>query len=346
MSAPMLFEFSTLPYAPQDKLDAWREQSRLAEIVSGSCGVSDESVLDSEFVGIHANQIMIGTMNYTVKFHGDSISYDAIRCKKRIREDGFDHYAFRTSRSSVWRASKFDSVESVQPHQVAVADLTQPYQINVGAGSFVAVIVPRRMIPFDLAARHGAVMGGTIATLASQYLNTLSTNLRGVTAAEIPSIAQATLGMLTAMLMPTPDNLREAQSELKVEMFERVKEHINAHLASPELSVESICKNVGLSRASLYRLFSENNLGVSEYIKLARLRKIYAILSSPDGRKQRLPNIAYQYGFYDVPSLTRDFRKYFGSSPKDVQYSIWGANTVRKAPSGALTNDYWSWHYA
>ncbi|SMF99575.1 MULTISPECIES: AraC family transcriptional regulator [Burkholderia] len=345
MSDPVFFEFSTSPYSSSDKLDAWRDQNVLAQVVPGNRGISNDSTIDSHFHGIHVNQLMIGNVTYTTKYQDDPVSYDAIRCDKRIREDGFDHYFFRTSKENAWRASKFDSVEHVLPHQIAIADLTKPYQVEVHAGSFVVLMVPRKLIPFDLSERHGTVVSGTLAALTSQYLHSLVTKLQDISAAEVPNVAQATLGMLTAMLMPTKDNLHQAQSELKVEMFGRIKKYIAANLASPALSVESICKEVGLSRASLYRLFAENNLGVNEYIKVARLRKIYLILSMQGEPKRRLSDIAYQYGFYSVSTLTRDFKKYFGFTPKEIQSAVWGANLKMRERSDRTARDYKGWHY-
>ncbi|WLE59887.1 helix-turn-helix domain-containing protein [Burkholderia plantarii] len=55
----------------------------------------------------------------------------------------------------------------------------------------------------------------------------------------------------------------------------------------------------------------------------------------PEGRKLRLTDIAYQYGFADVPSMTRDFRKHFGCSPKGVQHAMWGHAVRRCDRSGS-----------
>jgi AraC-like DNA-binding protein len=345
MSNPNLFEFSTSAYPASEKFDAWREQNKLAGVVPAEAGAHRESTFDSQFIGLHINQLRLGALEYTTKFESDPMSYEAIRCMRYIREDGFDHYYFRSSRTTAWRGSKFDRADQAQPFEIGVADLTQPYQVEIRAGSAVIVIVPRELIPFDLSKGHGTIVRGTLAVLTSQYLYALAAHLREISAQEIAHVGQATLGMLTAMLMPTQDNLRQVQSEVKIEMFQRIKDCINEHLESPSLNVDSICKTAGLSRASLYRLFSANNIGVNEYIKVARLRRIYSALSAPSAKSLRLSDLAERYGFYSMPAMTRDFKRYFGYTPRDVQQGAVGMAGEARVVSPYLVRDFRSWHY-
>ncbi len=346
MSNPNLFEFSTSAYPASEKFEAWREQNKLAGVVPAQAGMHRDSTFDSHFLGLHINQLRLGALEYTTKFESDPMSYEAIRCMRYIREDGFDHYYFRTSKTNAWRGSKFDRVDQAQPYEVGIADLTQPYQVDIRAGSVMMVIVPRDLIPFDLSKWHGTIVRSTLATLTSQYLFMLAQHIREISVQESANIGQATLGMLTAMLMPTQDNLRQVQSEIKVEMFQRIKECINNHLESPSLNVDSICKTAGLSRASLYRLFSANNIGVNEYIKVARLRRIYSALSAPAAKSLRLSDLAYRYGFYSMPAMTRDFKRYFGYTPREVQYGAVGFTGEARVISPHLVRDFRSWHYA
>ncbi len=95
-------------------------------------------------------------------------------------------------------------------------------------------------------------------------------------------------------------------------MFNRVVHHIERNIESQELSPHSICRQVGISRSQLYRLFVSAG-GVANYIRLRRLMKARAELASPS--RQRISNVAYKYGFTSHAHFSRVFKQYFGCTP-------------------------------
>ncbi|WP_157379650.1 helix-turn-helix domain-containing protein [Burkholderia ubonensis] len=341
MHNPMIFEFSTLNYATQEKLDAWRDQNRLADVNPRKAGTS---MLDSNFLGIHINQIMFGSLTHIANLQSDFIRYDAIRSRRNIQQDGCDHYYFRTSAVHAWQANIHGHSVQVLPNQIAIIDLSKPCQVEIQAGNVVILMIPRNVIPFDISNRGDAIITNTLATLFSQYLHTLASKIRDISSAEAPGIAQATLGMLVAALMPNQDNLRQTQEYFSTEIFNKIKKYIDVNLKSPSLRVEKICKDMGLSRARLYRIFAENGTGVAEYIKLARLRKIYSILLVPATEKPRLSDLAYQYGFYSTSALSKDFKRSFGCTPNEIQHSAWNSLTIEDECPYGISHDFKHWH--
>lgn len=95
-------------------------------------------------------------------------------------------------------------------------------------------------------------------------------------------------------------------------MFNRVVLHIERNIESPELSPQSICRHIGISRSQLYRLFV-NAGGVANYIRLCRLMKARAELTSTS--RQRIASVAYKYGFTSHAHFSRVFKQYFGYTP-------------------------------
>ena len=95
-------------------------------------------------------------------------------------------------------------------------------------------------------------------------------------------------------------------------MFNRVVLHIERNIESQELSPQSICRHVGISRSQLYRLFVDAG-GVANYIRLCRLMKARAELTSAS--RQRIANVAYKYGFTSHAHFSRVFKQYFGYTP-------------------------------
>jgi AraC-like DNA-binding protein len=95
-------------------------------------------------------------------------------------------------------------------------------------------------------------------------------------------------------------------------MFTRVVQYIERNIESPELSPQSICRRVGISRSQLYRLFVSAG-GVANYIRLSRLLKARAELAS--SARQRISNVAYKYGFTSHAHFSRVFKQHFGCTP-------------------------------
>jgi len=100
----------------------------------------------------------------------------------------------------------------------------------------------------------------------------------------------------------------------------RVKRYIEQNLGSTALSPEMICRNVGVSRSQLYRLFSGND-GVSRYIRTRRLLKARAVLLAS---AERVSNVAFALGFSSHAHFSRVFKQQFGYAP--------GNMLVRAAP--------------
>lgn len=74
----------------------------------------------------------------------------------------------------------------------------------------------------------------------------------------------------------------------------------------------------GLSRAQLYRL-TEPMGGVMKYVKELRLERCMSCLKHPDYMRHSIAEIAYKWGFNDVGTFTRSFKKHYQILPSDVR---------------------------
>jgi len=98
-----------------------------------------------------------------------------------------------------------------------------------------------------------------------------------------------------------------------------------------------LCRELGMSRSSLYRLL-ECEGGVAQYIQRLRLLESLAQLSDPSNRKP-IAVIADELGLIDPSSFSRAFRRQFGISPTDARE----AAQAGLAPSIAQTRqDAWN----
>ena len=86
-------------------------------------------------------------------------------------------------------------------------------------------------------------------------------------------------------------------------------DYISAHLEE-DLSVSTLCRKFGVSRAELYKL-SKSYMpdGIAEFIKNARLTRAAELLKKTDEPVWR---IAESTGFFDKDYFLRLFKKKYG----------------------------------
>ena len=104
---------------------------------------------------------------------------------------------------------------------------------------------------------------------------------------------------------------------IDVGRLERIRQTVRAHLQSPLLGPQMLCRHVGMSRSNLYRLL-ESEGGVASYIQRHRLMEARSRLSDIRNT-QSIAAMAHDLCFTDSSSFSRAFRAMFGLSPGDVR---------------------------
>jgi AraC-like DNA-binding protein len=98
-----------------------------------------------------------------------------------------------------------------------------------------------------------------------------------------------------------------------------VKAWIEQHLADPDLSLEKVAKNNGISLRHLHYLFRLTEMSVSEWIWDRRLQRCYDVLTRRELRSLSVTAVAYQLGFSSSSHFSTAFRRKFGISPSDLR---------------------------
>ena len=95
----------------------------------------------------------------------------------------------------------------------------------------------------------------------------------------------------------------------------RIMTVINGNLDNPELNVEMLSTEVGLSRAQLHRKMKElTGISTGEFIRNIRLKKAAELLAE---KKINVSQIAYIVGFSSQTHFSTTFRKFYGISPTE-----------------------------
>ncbi|MDR2476055.1 MAG: response regulator, partial [Bacteroidales bacterium] len=95
--------------------------------------------------------------------------------------------------------------------------------------------------------------------------------------------------------------------------MERLENYIKEKISDPNLSVETISRDIGISRSQLQRkLKSLINQNPNEYIKSIRLRHAAWLLST---QKLSISDVTYATGFSSLSHFSSSFKDFYGMPP-------------------------------
>ncbi|MBN3769427.1 MULTISPECIES: helix-turn-helix domain-containing protein [Burkholderia] len=310
------FRFSLQDYLPAERLEAWQTQYSIAEF---ALTTPIDPKIDYQFIGYTLGNISVGKWTY---HHPGSaavpLSYALNRSAAFIRRDGMDNYSFNLRDAGSVRGEIDGRPVFVQPGDILVVDQARPYHREIQAGDAVTLLVARDMLPSLPSSVHGTIFSGGISQLLDSYLRSLLDKIGTLSQSEALHAEQATLSLVKAMLSPTAQEISNARNELLSTLYVKIKEYIRQNLESPDLSPDRICKEIGISRSSLYRLFEQDG-GVANYIRKRRLLAIHRALMSPESPRHRIGDLAYRYGFNSNTQLSRAFKLEFGHAPSETR---------------------------
>ena len=98
-------------------------------------------------------------------------------------------------------------------------------------------------------------------------------------------------------------------------LMERVMNYMNEHLADPDLNVEKLTADVGISRAQLHRKLKEiAGVSAGEFIRNLRLEQAARLIEEG---QINITQVAYSVGFNNQTHFSTVFKKHYGMSPSE-----------------------------
>lgn len=101
----------------------------------------------------------------------------------------------------------------------------------------------------------------------------------------------------------------------------RVKRFIARNLRLKNLGPEMIAQAFGISTRYLHKVFADEEETITRHIRSERLRACQRALADPACDGFSITDIALQWGFYDLPHMTRCFREAYGITPREFRRS-------------------------
>jgi len=304
--------FSTRDLALGDQFAAW--QAYLAPLIDVRLpdGVSAEAGFPADHTAWNLGSMLV--VQQSVPAH----SY--ARSAAKLRSNSIDHWhivLLRTGRSWTEVDGK---VSEGGPGKVELRSLGHPFRGRATDTQSLSFYMPRELF-LDTAVvndiKNNMVFSDTYINLLIDYLGSIETKLTSMTAPDLPRVVQSTRDMLVTCLSSPTGNTGPEKPQSNLALMERVRRFVQRNLSSQNLTPDTICRELGISRTRLYQLF-ESSGGVLHYIQKRRLFSAHVALSDSVNRQQIL-EIATAVGFTSAAHFSRAFSKEFGYTPREAR---------------------------
>lgn len=195
--------------------------------------------------------------------------------------------------------------------------LAHPHAVNLEEEGALLLFMPRGGVhEADAVDRPDAAIDGGLLALLGDMMLALANRLPTLDGRALHHAVEAMAGVFSG-IAAAPGPAPTSAPAGKLTLVERARRLIRARLADDELSPELICRELGVSRSRLYRLFEPLG-GISSYIRRQRLIQARHALADPQEMRPIMV-IAEQWGFADPSVFSRSFRQEFGVSPRSVR---------------------------
>jgi AraC-like DNA-binding protein len=255
------------------------------------------------------------------------------RAATHIRRDSLDHWVVSVIRRGTRSLRSDDRVVINDPGAPVITSFDRPYETMRDDSAWLQLYIPRDTLPalgqaIDL--MRFRRLDGAMGALLQDYILLLAARTPRLSAAEAARLADATGNMVAACIQPSAELLQQAAPQIELVQLAQIKRLIRHNLGSAMLGPDRLCRQAGVSRSKLYRMFEPFG-GVARFIQSERLARAHAALSDPDDIRS-IGRIAEDVGLFDLSSFGRMFRASFGCSPRELRLTV-ATGTARPAPA-------------
>jgi AraC-like DNA-binding protein len=245
------------------------------------------------------------------------------RTAQTIAKSSIDHYLVQVYQTEGLTSSTEGEDIHVAPGDVWILDLARTSEINETRFKSVNLAIPRSLLePLvkDPDGLHGLKLDRQtpLGCMLSRFLVDLAELAPQMTITEAASVAESTIQLIAGCAGPNIGAKDLVRGGFANATLTALKRFIDDQLSNPSLGVDLLCKQFGMSRASLYRL-SEPLGGIHAYIRQRRLARCFQELVKPAAAVARISQVAFRWGFADEATFSRAFRDAYGLSPSEAR---------------------------
>ena len=298
-------KFDTANFASEDRFDA------VSEMWRGFMTFKDDPRSVGDFF-LRSNFSFIGDVSF---LHGISAPMSFIAAQARDNEPLVTITLLQHGRREYFLGDRLEH-QSTDVVYVTHTDRWGLWDIKEPDDALNLYIPPGRLelAPGQLLRSRAFPTSRPIGAMLRSMLLSYHETLHHSSEVDVGKIADSLCGFLQPILRDEPDCEAAAVVDFRRAAIQRyVEENIADHSMNPE----QLCKQFGVSRATLYRLFDEEE-GIMSYIANRRTQRVREELYRTVPRRGIVRAVAEKYGFYDMTQFNRTFRRHTGTTPGSV----------------------------
>ncbi|MBF0196020.1 MAG: helix-turn-helix domain-containing protein [Magnetococcales bacterium] len=331
--------FSTKELAYEKRFSEWRDSiAALFDVSQPNSRLSDNfnATVKSSLL---SQDVMLARC--------DTVEQRWQRSVLRFAEDGLDHYLIQVQLDGKQCVSRGQKESWCSAGNLMIIDLAEKHDAyNIGKFSNFSVIVSRHMLSpllLNPDSQEGRVLSAKqpLVNLAVEHMKSLEKTAHNFSPQEAESIIKPTLSLLACALNGSADQVENGRAIAGKSILARCKNVIEQYLRKSDLSVDFLCRKIGISRTNLYLMFKPYG-GIQSYIVERRLRRCAEDLLHHDNIKVPIYTISESWGFTSTAHFSRIFKKRFGSSPGDIRQA---KSVAQLHPEFILNQEVGDRHY-
>lgn len=259
----------------------------------------------------------------------DSVStgLNYVRTPAHIARGDMDHFLVSVCLEGEMQFASGRRHVTVRPGDICLVDMAQPNRTWLTAegharSRMATVVLPRAVLGPRLAHpdsasasllrrddRRTRLLAGQVAALRERP---------GPEPGDVSETVDAMVDLVATAVGSVAEVAEAAGRADRHLLLAAIKRHIEARLATDDLTAAVLCRQFRLSRASLYRLFEADG-GLTRYVQERRLARALRLLVAPGERHERLIDLAVDLRFSSDSTFVRAFRRQFGVTPGEIR---------------------------
>lgn len=209
------------------------------------------------------------------------------------------------------------------PGDFSIYHSARPYTLRFN-GAFEEIILKipgdalRAVMPAAEAFTAVKVAGGSgPGRLLSGMLETLRRDAESLPPPAARSVGDTLVSLVAAGLQAGSERPRALQTALQSYHLERIRRCIEDNLHDPNLTMEAVARQLGMSVGHLHRLFAAEPMTPAQFLMGRRLEYCSRDLLDARWAMRPVSEIGFRWGFNDAAHFSRAFRQRFGLPPRE-----------------------------
>ncbi|WP_431036958.1 helix-turn-helix domain-containing protein [Pseudomonas yamanorum] len=227
----------------------------------------------------------------------------------------------REGRSQVLQEGR---VAELEAGDFAIYDTRRPYRLLFdGAFRQTVVRIPRaslqrRLGNLEYLTALPLSRNNPLERLVFDFFNGLAALSGQLPCDQQTRLSDQSLDLLV-MALAERGRQQAPQGSRRTALLFRIKDHVQAHLGSADLSLAEVSACFGISSRYVNSLFQQEQTSFGRYLLASRLRRCSRDLQDPALASRQVSEIAYRWGFSDMAHFSRVFRAQYGKPPREYR---------------------------